>query len=91
MYDNQEEVDKIEKLIQRISPELSISSYSFDENVIISVGVTIPIKGNSKVIKKLEELGWEKLCRKKVRTDNGKYLRCQYEGYVMYQIMRLDL
>lgn len=91
MYDNQNEIDKIEKQIQQIFPELRISSYRLDGNVATSVGITIPIKGNSKVIKRLEELGWEKLYRKKVRTDNDKYIRCQYDGYVMHQCMQLDI
>lgn len=91
MHDNQNEIDKIEKMIQQIFPELRISSYSLDGNRVTSVGITIPIKGNSKVIKELEELGWKKLYRKKVRTDNGRYSRCQYDGYIMHQCMQLDI
>lgn len=91
MYDNQNEIDKIKKQIQQIFPELGISSYGLDGNMVTSMGITIPIKGNSKVIKRLEELGWKKLHQKKVRTDNDKYTRCQYDGYVMHQIMQLDI
>lgn len=91
MYDNQKEIEEIERQIQEISPELRISSYGLDGNMATSVSTSIPIKGNGKVIKMLEELGWKKLYRKKVRTDNGRYARCQYEGYAMYQIMQLEI
>lgn len=91
MYDNQNEIDEIEKLIQQIFPELRISSFGIMGNSAISVGVTIPVKGNSSKIKKLEELGWRKLYRKKVRTDNDRYSRCQYDGYAMHQTMQLDI
>lgn len=91
MYDNQNEIDKIGKMIQQIFPELRISSFGIMGNSVISVGLTIPVKGNSSKIKKLEELGWRKLRREKVRTDNNGYSRCQYEGYIMYQSMQLDI
>lgn len=91
MHDNQEQIDGIEKQIQQISPELSISNYGLNENRIVRVGLTIPIKGNSKVIKKLEELGWKRTLRQKVRTDNSRYTRCQYDGYIMKQSMELDI
>ena len=65
MYDNQNEVDEIEKQIQQIFPNLRISSFGLDENIVINVGITLPVKGNGKVIKRLEELGWKKLCRQK--------------------------
>ena len=91
MYDNQNEVDEIEKQIQQIFPNLRISSFGLDENIVINFGITLPVKGNGKVIKRLEELGWKKLCRQKKRTDNNQYIRCQYAGYVMYQCMQLDI
>lgn len=91
MYENQKEVDKIQEQIQQIFPELRISSFILDKNTVTSVGIVLPIKGNSKVIKRLEELGWVKSYRKKVRTDNDRYTRCQYDGYIMHQHMQLDV
>lgn len=91
MYDNQNEIDEIEKQMRQILPELRSSSYGLDGNVVTSVGIAFPIKGNSSKIKKLEKLGWRKLCRKKVRTDNNGYSRRQYDGYIMHQCMQLDI
>lgn len=90
MYDNQKEIDRIEKQIQQISPELRVSGLCVSGNRAVNADITIPVKGNGTVIKKLEELGWRKIYRKKVRADKDKCARCQYKGYIMHQIMQFD-
>lgn len=91
MYDNQVQIDGIERQMQQIAPELSISGYGIDGNKAVRLSLTLPVKGNRKVIKKLEELGWKKLYQQKVRTDNAYYTRCQYDGYIMHQTMQFNI
>lgn len=92
MYDNQKEIDKINEEIKSIHPKLELSSFGMDGNTIISVGLMLPVKGNSEVIKKLENVGFKKLYRQKSSEPfNSEYSSGRYKGYSMYQKMSMDL
>lgn len=82
MYDNQKTVDKIANELNSIDESLVISSYGLIDNKVISVETSVMQKGNAKIIKQLESLGWNKTTREKVRTDCGVWSN-QYAGYVM--------
>ena len=92
MYDNQKEIDKINEEIKSINPKLELSSFGINGNTVISVGLTIPVKGNSEVIKKLENIGFKKLYRQKTLEpfDSG-YASGRYKGYSIYQKMSMNL
>ena len=47
MYDNQNKIDKIERQVKRLDPSIRITSFEINGNQVVSVGLTIPIKGNS--------------------------------------------
>lgn len=91
MYDNQNKIDKIERQVKRLDPSLRITSFGLDGDQVVSVGLIIPVKGNSSTIKKLEEQGWRKTRKEKVRTDNGWYIRNQYNGFIFVQRMELSI
>lgn len=91
MYDNQNKIDKIERQVKQMNPSIRIASFGLNENQVVSVGLRIPIKGNSSTIKKLEEQGWRKIRKEKVRTDNGRYIRNQYNGFIFVQCMELSI
>lgn len=91
MYDNQNKIDKIERQVKRLDPSIRITSFEINGNQVVSVGLTIPIKGNSSTIKKLEEQGWRKIRKEKVRTDNSRYIRNQYDGFIFVQRMDLSI
>lgn len=88
MYDNQKEIDKINEEIKSIDSILKLSSFGMDGNTVISVGLTLPVKGNAEVIKKLENIGFKKFCRYKSYSG---YESVVYKGYSMYQKMSMDL
>lgn len=92
MYDNQEQVDEIKQQLLQIDPSLTVGGYGINENIVMYVMITFPVKGNSAVIKKLQGLGWKKEWREKEKEGINKgYARTRYKGYKMYQRMRLDL
>lgn len=91
MYDNQNKIDKIERQVRQMNPSIRIASFGLDENQVVSVSLRIPIKGNSSTIKKLEEQGWRKGRKEKVRTDNSHYIRNQYDGFIFVQRMDLSI
>ena len=92
MYDNQKEIDKINEEIKSINPKLELSSFGINGNMVISVGLMFPVKGNSEVIKKLENIGFKKLYRQKTSESfNSGYASGKYKGYSMYQKMSMDL
>lgn len=94
MYDNQEQVDEIKQQLLQIDPSLEVGGYGINENIVTYVTITLPVKGNSAVIKKLQELGWKKEWREKEKEGVNKgYTResTRYKGYKMYQRMRLDV
>jgi hypothetical protein len=92
MYDNQKEIDKINEEIKSIYPKLELSSFGIDGNTVISVGLILPVKGNSEIIKKLENIGFKKCYKyKKSEPFNSGYASGRYKGYSMYQKMSMDL
>lgn len=91
MYDNQKEIDKINEEIKSINPKLELSSFRINGNTVISVGLMLPVKGNSEVIKKLGNIGFKKLYRQKSSEFNSGYASGRYKGYSMYQKMSMDL
>lgn len=99
-YENQEAVDAIQRRLDEIAPGVEIGSYhperkinSFGilEDRIVSVGITIPVKGNAKVIRRLEEEGWEKTWRERTRNYDAPFSSSSYSGYAMMQRMQLSL
>lgn len=95
-YKNQAAVDAVQKRLDEIAPGVEIKSWSTEckinsfgilEDRIVSVGITLPVKGNVKVIRRLEEEGWEKIGRVSAR---GHYAS-SYSGYTMMQKMRLQM
>lgn len=90
-YENQAEVDAIQNQLQTIDPELKIGTYCAYRDKVVGVKIKILLKGHAKVIRQLEALGWKRLYREKLRTDLNPYVRTQYSGYAMVQIMELEL
>lgn len=60
MCNNQKWVDKIQQQLLQIDPSLKVGGYGINKNIVMYVTITLPVKGNSAVIKKLQELGWKK-------------------------------
>ena len=83
-------IDEINQCLRQVDKNLRVHSFRRKEGRISGVSVTFPLKGNKRIINKLESMGWKKAHRRKVRTDNS-LMRIQYEGYVMYQYMTLTL
>lgn len=86
MYDNQKEVDAIEKRIQEIDPSLRLSSFTLAGNRVTAVGIVLQEKGNKPTINKLLEMGFKKIWREKV-ADNFT----QYEGYSFRVRMEMQI
>ncbi|MGL6201131.1 MAG: hypothetical protein ACRC3H_19600 [Lachnospiraceae bacterium] len=84
-------IEEINKRLQEIDERLSVTSRSYKDGHLCGVSLTIPIKGNKKTINALCKSGWEKTSKTKVRTDQDKHERRQYEGYVFHQSMRLNI
>ena len=88
MYKNQAEIDRENAFLASIDPSWEIGSYGIGENdVAISIGIMVPIKGNAAKIRKLEEAGWEKTFRLKRNFNVFE----QKEGGIMYQNLRKQL
>lgn len=82
MYKNQADIDRENAFLASIDPDWKIGSYGIGENdVAISIGIMVPIKGNAAKIRKLEEAGWEKTFR--VRREFNVF--GQKDGNIMYQ------
>lgn len=91
MYDNQSEIDEIEKKIQKVSMDLRISGLMLDRNVVIGVMVLIPLRGNRTTIQELKKMGW--VCGRKERTrdtDRG-YASTRHPGYGFMQRMSFEI
>lgn len=92
MYNNQKEIDEINEKIKSIYPKLELSSFGIYENTVISLGLMLPVKGNSEIIKKLESIGFKKIYRQRSSGSfNSGYASGRYKGYSMYQKMSMDL
>lgn len=88
MFKNQKKVDQISAELHEVAPGAKIQNWRLDhDNSVIEVTARIMVKGNSLVIKTLEQMGWEKLRCEKV-TSADFWGRCQYEGHSFVQIMR---
>ncbi len=72
MYDNQKTVDLLQKRLFEISRALMICGYGLDGNRVVCVTLAFPVKGNKRIIERLEELGWEKQWKEKI-PDNLIY------------------
>lgn len=83
MYDNQNEIDAEERKLKAIDPSWSIGGYSIAENKAIAIEFSLPIKGNAKKIKELENDGW---------TRERRFKACRYpymeEVTAMFQKMK---
>ncbi len=71
------------KELKSVSNSLAVQSLGGSNEKLYSISTSIPIKGNTEIINKLIELGWEKTRRFKVQTNGSP--RGQYEGYEMHQ------
>lgn len=81
MYDNQEIIEEENRKLKEVDPGWNIGSIGLDGNKVISIGITVPIKGNAAKIKRLEADGWRRTFRKKIRNDmffrsEGKMMQC---------------
>lgn len=88
MYDNQEIIEEENRKLKEVDPGWNIGSIGLDENKAISIGITVPIKGNAAKIKRLEADGWRPTFRKKAWND---YIAFQGTGNrpgIMLQCMR---
>lgn len=93
MYNNQKQVDEIEKQVKDISPDLRLSGFRTDgRNNVIGVTIKFPVKGNADLIKKLEHIGFRKTWRERSRDmfDIG-YASTREKGYYMIQEMSMNL
>lgn len=91
MYDNQEIIDEENRKLKEVDPGWNIGSTGLDGNKVISIGITVPIKGNAAKIRRLEADGWERTFRQKARND---YIAFQGTGNrpgAMLQRMRKDI
>ena len=82
-YDNQVEIDELQRLVESVCPGLRISRYSMgvdNKNTVVAVRVTLEVKGNKKIIDKLVDIGFKKLRKRKRETM--RYWN-MYEGYSM--------
>lgn len=82
-YDNQAEIDEVQRLVESVCPGLKISRYSLEaghKNTVVSVRVTLEVKGNKKFIDNLVDIGFKKLRKRKRETM--RYWN-MYEGYSM--------
>lgn len=70
-YTNQADIDKVQEILNGISPGLRISSCLLnpEENAAIVVGICLPVKGNAEIIKKLEAAGFRKVAKYKPRAS----------------------
>lgn len=88
-YKNQADVDKVKKLLERVSPKLRISYYMTDDafTTVRVIGLYVPEKGNKEVINKLLSIGFRKIRRRKV--ENGHY----YMGasYTMQVVLEISM
>ena len=89
-YDNQAAVDKAQRMVESICPSLKITSCSlkWNSNVVIEVGVTLPVKGNKEIIDKLVSIGFIKGHKRK--KDFYNYWSIS-ESYSMLIDMRMPL
>lgn len=81
-YANQGVVNEEKRKLREIDPKLRIGRMELElkGNRVSSIRITIPIKGNSKKIKQLEEDGWKRTFRKKALED-----------YTMLQCMKKQI
>ena len=67
-YANKGEIDKLQKAIHDISPDLTLSRFTLSntvENTAVAAGLYIQEKGNKNTIEKLLGLGFRKVHRRK--------------------------
>ena len=81
MYDNQEIIDEENRKLKEVDPGWNICSMGLNGNKVISIGITVPIRGNAEKIRRLETDGWRRTFRKKTRNDmffksGGKIMQC---------------
>ena len=81
-------VQQINQKIKNINETFEISNVSYQEEKICSVGISIPLKGNTKSIDALKRLGFSKTHKQRAR--NGSFiqkmeLHVNYDKYAIYQ------
>lgn len=83
MYDNQNEIDAEERKLKAIDPTWSIGGYAHTGNKVIAIEFSLPIKGNAKKIRELENDGWTR--ERRFKSNGIPYIS---EGATMFQKMR---
>lgn len=75
-YDNQADIDEIQRKIDEISPGLKLNYFSLRWNTrhAIEAGVSIPLKGNKALIEKLVSIGFRKGQKRGVYDNSYRYL-----------------
>jgi len=86
-YDNQSEIDKVQRIVENICPGLKINSFElrWNTNTVVAVGVTLAVKGNKEIIKKLMSIGFRKRFMRK--QESG----FMYDGYSMCIALKMPL
>lgn len=64
-YENQKQVDELQKIIDDTTPGVKILCFSVSENRVLSAIIDIDEKGNKSVINKLISIGFSKKARYK--------------------------
>lgn len=90
-FSNREELERIERCIQAIDPGLSINMVGtgWIDSYAIQIGVTIPQKGNKKIIDQLVRMGFSV---KGKRASNSGWMAYNYgepRRFLVDLVMRL--
>lgn len=75
-YDNQSDIDEIQRKLDKISPGLKLDSFSLRWNThhVFEACVTIPLKGNKALIEKLTSIGFRKGHKRGICNDPHSYV-----------------
>lgn len=91
MYDNQEIIDEENRKLKEVDPDWSIGSLGLSGNKVISISITVPIKGNAGKIKRLESDGWNRTFCKKMNDNYGVFSTSGNRSGSMLQCMRKEI
>ena len=80
-------VQKEQKTLQEVAPELSISGIGSTNDKITEVRVNFPLKGNKELILKLRRIGWHCAYRQKRKNTFYQIMKkdFRYQKYAIYR------
>ena len=80
-------VQKEQKKLEQVAPELTISSVIGTDDKVTTIGVIFPLKGNKELINKLRRIGWH--CDYRSKRNNSFYQIMSkdfhYQKYAIYR------